>query len=857
MDAAFGYDSSNGDYDKSNNKVTWTINKLNNGTSASLWVVVKLLTNGTFENVATANSNENSTTVSNKTNVTADPVVNFTIVKKSNATVENNISVGGLVNFTITITNMGPSNATNVTVSDVLNSGFEYVDSQGSYDNATRKVTWNLDKLNYGESITVWVTAKALTNGFLPNTAHVNSTENPKGTSNETTAIIFPAVNITLVKKSNVTIEDNESIGALVNFTITITNHGPSNATNVNVTDVLSDAFEYVESEGSYDDSTRAVTWNIGKLDNGSSVTVWVVARAVSNGFLLNVAKVNSTENKTGCENKTTVVIYPAVNITLVKSSNLTENANIYDLVNFTIAITNHGPSNATNVNVTDVLSDAFEYVGSEGSYDNATRKVTWNIAELSNGASVSVWVVVKVLANGTFENVASVNSSENTTGTSNKTNITVNPAKSLVNGTDKVVVYGDPISIEVDSVNATAIIYQIIDENGNVIANGTVGPHGPIVDLGILPVGNYTVNLTTVVDEHHTVATNQSKLTVLPANSTVSGKDVVVDYGNPITVEVTSENATEIIYEIIDEKGNVVANGTIKPGEDITGLDLAAGNYTVNLTTVTDKNHISSNNQSRITVNKAPSKVDVNDTAIDHGDVAEIPVKSENATGVTYEIIDKDGNVVAKGNTTDDIITVPGLEPGEYTIKVTTIVDENHTSATSEAKITVRPIVDLELSKEVDKTNIKEGEKVTYTLIVKNNGPDDATGVKVTDKAVTQHKFVSASSDAYDSRTGVWSIGDLANGSSVTLTVTVIIEKAGTYENTAFVSSNENDTNMSNNNASSKDVVVYEDNSTDNNETVSQETEVPVMHETGNPIWALLIVLMTLMLPQLRKFKK
>ena len=220
-----------------------------------------------------------------------------------------------------------------------------------------------------------------------------------------------------------------------------------------------------------------------------------------------------------------------------------------------------------------------------------------------------------------------------------------------------------------------------------------------------------------------------------------------------------------------------------------------------------------------------------------------------------------KDGNVVARGNTTDDIISIPGLKPGEYTIKVTTIVDENHTSTTSEAKITVRPIVDLELTKMVDKTNIKEGEKVTYTLTVKNNGPSDATGVKVTDKAITQHKFVSASSNDYDSTTGVWSIGDLANGSSVTLTVTVIIEKAGIYGNTAFVSSNENDTNMSNNNASSKDVVVTKDNHTDENETTNETTpqkaEVPTMHETGNPIFALLVVLMALMLPQLRRYKK
>ena len=75
-------------------------------------------------------------------------------------------------------------------------------------------------------------------------------------------------------------------------------------------------------------------------------------------------------------------------------------------------------------MNVTDVLGPEFEYVDSEGSYNNTTRKITWNIGDLDYGASTSVWVVVKVLTNGTFENVASVNSTENTTGISNKTNV-------------------------------------------------------------------------------------------------------------------------------------------------------------------------------------------------------------------------------------------------------------------------------------------------------------------------------------------------------------------------------------------------------------------------------------------------
>ena len=173
---------------------------------------------------------------------------------------------------------------------------------------------------------------------------------------------------------------------------------------------------------------------------------------------------------------------------------------------------------------------------------------------------------------------------------------------------------------------------------------------------------------------------------------------------------------------------------------------------------------------------------------------------------------------------------------------------------------------MDLEITKKVDKTKIKEGQKVTYTIVIKNNGPHDATGVKVTDKLVTKHKFESASSDDYNPQTGEWNVGDLANGSSKTLTITVTIAKAGTYENTAVITCNEFDTNESNNNASSHKVVVskksnnnesHENNESHDNPSVVGKLYNPVkMHETGNPIAVLLAMVFVLILP-IGRFRK
>ena len=158
-----------------------------------------------------------------------------------------------------------------------------------------------------------------------------------------------------------------------------------------------------------------------------------------------------------------------------------------------------------------------------------------------------------------------------------------------------------------------------------------------------------------------------------------------------------------------------------------------------------------------------------------------------------------------------------------------------------------------------VDKTEINVGDEVTYTIAVSNNGPNDASGVKVTDSQLADFTFVSASSDDYDSSSGVWSVGELSNGSSVKLTVTVKIDNAGNYSNSATVSLNGNDVNSSNDEATSEIVAVTE--AENNNETEpdngngedvnpddvvvaeNQGSEIePALAKTGNPVLLVLL---------------
>lgn len=121
-------------------------------------------------------------------------------------------------------------------------------------------------------------------------------------------------------------------------------------------------------------------------------------------------------------------------------------------------------------------------------------------------------------------------------------------------------------------------------------------------------------------------------------------------------------------------------------------------------------------------------------------------------------------------------------------------------------------PSSDVAVSLAADKTSVKAGDKVTYTLTVSNFGPNDASDVIVNDFIPSGSTFVSAQANkgnfttppSGQSGTVTWNIGTLSDASqeSAQIKVTVILKGKGTITNTASVSASTADPNPANNNA-------------------------------------------------------
>lgn len=97
-------------------------------------------------------------------------------------------AVGQNVTFTITVTNAGPTEATNVVLTDNLGAGLTFVSatpSQGSCS-GTGPVTCNLGTINNGANATVTLVATASTAGPLTNTAIVAGADSDTNSANDT-----------------------------------------------------------------------------------------------------------------------------------------------------------------------------------------------------------------------------------------------------------------------------------------------------------------------------------------------------------------------------------------------------------------------------------------------------------------------------------------------------------------------------------------------------------------------------------------------------------------------------------------------------------------------------------------------
>jgi len=110
-----------------------------------------------------------------------------------------------------------------------------------------------------------------------------------------------------------------------------------------------------------------------------------------------------------------------------------------------------------------------------------------------------------------------------------------------------------------------------------------------------------------------------------------------------------------------------------------------------------------------------------------------------------------------------------------------------------------------LRVEQSVDQSAPQQGDAITFTATVSNDGVNDATQVQITSEVPDGLTDIVAtpSQGSYDSATGLWDVGTLPNGSNATLDLTGTTRQASPIESSARVThSDQADADPANNSA-------------------------------------------------------
>ncbi|WP_339315066.1 DUF11 domain-containing protein [Paenibacillus sp. FSL R10-2734] len=381
---------------------------------------------GTITNTVTVDSTTPDPDPGNNTSIIITPVSassDLSIVKTSSS---DPVVPGQLLTYSVVVSNEGPSDATDVIVTESVPSQLENVEF--SIDGGVTFNPWlgsyTIGTLGNSFGLTIIFRGTVINSASdaISNTVTVSSsTQDPDPANNTSTnhTPISVYADISVVKTAS---PNPVSPGQLLTFTVVVSNNGPSNAENVTLIDAVSNVLSNVEF--STNEGTTFAPWggslSIGTLANGASITILIrgMVSSYSSGPVTNTAIVNTTTPDLNPANNTSTVtlnVSETANLSIVKFG-CPDQACPGQLLTYSIVVSNAGPSNAENVTLTDIVPSLIRNV--EFSMNGGLNYVPWTgthqLGKLANGSSVAVLIRGKIssFAEGMISNTATVHAS-------------------------------------------------------------------------------------------------------------------------------------------------------------------------------------------------------------------------------------------------------------------------------------------------------------------------------------------------------------------------------------------------------------------------------------------------------------
>ncbi|MEZ2441110.1 gliding motility-associated C-terminal domain-containing protein [Chitinophaga sp. RCC_12] len=700
------------------------------------------------------------------------------------------VNAGDSLQYVITVANTGPSDATNVKISDVVPAALTNVSWTATTAGNAQLIgaaagigspvnlTVNIAAGN-GNTVQIRIIGK-ITPGFtdsIVNTASATDAAGKTITSTATTQVNSKSV-LSIIKTGSGQVNAGDSI----HYVITASNAGPSNATGMNITDIVPAAIGQVTWTATANGASQIIGATSGSnanisvnaniaAGNGNNIVINISGVVPANATVTSLSNMATLKPATGDSIPTTPVITTVTkkpSLHIVKQAAATATAG--DSLHYNITVTNDGPSDATGIQISDIVSDTLSGVSWIATTTGAAQ-ITGSSSgvgdvllngNISAGAGNSINIKISGKINtgftGSITNTASARDANNQTVTgTTTTQVSSRSALSITKTGSAEVIAGDSIHYVIIAANAgpsnaagvsiidvvpaaiSGVAWTAVANGGSQVSSGVSGSGNQVLVTGNLNAGSgntIVINVSGLVPANATITSLSNTATLKPA----TGDSIPT---TPVITTVTKKPSLHIVKQ---------AAATATAGDSL--------HYNITVT------------------NDGPSDA----TGIQISDIV-----SDTLSGVSW-IASTTGAAQITGSSSGvgDVLLNGSISAGAgnsinikisgkintgFTGSITNTAsarDANNQTVTGTATTQVSSRSQLSIVK-TGSARINAGDTVRYVIIASNAGPSAAAGINITDvvdAAVTQVTWTTTANG-----TSLVTGGATGSGSTVSVT--------------------------------------------------------------------------------------
>lgn len=766
---------------------------------------------GTLDNQAAITSQTPDPDPNNNTSTVEVVVETLADVSVTKVALTTPIIAGNPVSYKIHVKNAGPSDAQNVIVTDALVAAItapEY-----SLDGGITWIPWAgnlaLNTLAAGaaQDILIRGTVAPSATGTLSNTVTVKSTTQDPDPSNNTATATNPITTLADLEIIKTVSPDPMVPGKDATYTLTVINHGPSDAQSVTVTDTAPTAME--NPQYSTDNGVTWALWTgslaLGVVAPGPGPIILIKGKIKSStlGSVANTAAVTSPTPDPVPSNNTDTIntpVDPSADLSVTKVASPSPIVP-GKLVTYTIKVHNAGASDAQNVTVTDAVPAAI--IAPEYSLDGGITWIPWlgnlviNPLIAGDTKEIQIRGMVKPDTTSSIINTVSVMSPTKDPDPSNNTATVQTPVAPsadvrVTKALTTPVVAGNKVGYKVEVSNlgpSTAQGVILSDAVPVALLNPEYSTDGGVTWqpwTGSLPLGDMAPNTVKTVLLRGDLSPSATGNLVNTASATSLTPDP-----DPTNNQATSAAPIDVLADV-----SVV--NTLNTTPVIAGAPVAY--------TLTVKNAGPSDAQNVLLSEAVPPSILNPEYSTDGGVTwlswtGSLPLGTM-ATGAVKTVLLRGTVSPSATGTLATTATVASTTP-----------DPNLANNTSSNTAPITVSADIGVVKTSMPNPASPGAPITYTLTVTNLGPSDAQSVLVTDavaSSLDNPKYSLDGGITWQPWVGSLNIGTLPANKSQVIEITGILKAAvtGNLTNTVEVSSPTPDPNPANNTATIRTLV-------------------------------------------------